>query len=282
MSAGHFGSRLRAAVERHGRLCVGIDPHEALLADWGLSVDAAGARELALRTVEAAAGRVAVVKPQVALFEQFGPAGFAVLAEVLADARAAGLLVIADAKRGDIGSTMAGYARAWLSPGGALESDALTVNPYLGVGALEPAIALAHEHGKGLFVLAATSNAEATELQRSRDVGGATVAAQVYRAVQDVDTASTPAGEWGSIGVVIGATVQLQTLGLHQPGAFPVPILAPGFGAQGADLGDLATVFGAAAPYVLASESRGILQAGAGGLVAAIESRTAALEGADD
>lgn len=112
-----FGQRLRRALDEHGPLCVGIDPHEALLRAWGLGVDAAGVREFGLRTVDAAAGRVGIVKPQVAFFERFGSAGFAALEDVIAAARAADLIVIADAKRGDIGTTMDGYAAAWLEPG---------------------------------------------------------------------------------------------------------------------------------------------------------------------
>lgn len=132
-----FGERVRAALRAHGPLCVGIDPHAALLAAWGLPDDARGVRDFGLRTVEAAAGRVALVKPQVSFFERFGSRGVAAMEDVLAAARAADLLVIADAKRGDIGSTMGDYARAWLTPGSPLEADALTVSPFLGVGALD-------------------------------------------------------------------------------------------------------------------------------------------------
>ena len=121
-----FGERIRAAMATHGPLCVGIDPHAHLLAEWGLDASAAGVREFGLRVVEAAAGRVAVVKPQVSFFERFGSAGFAALEEVLAAGRAAGLMVIADAKRGDIGTTMDAYAESWLTPGSSLEADAVT------------------------------------------------------------------------------------------------------------------------------------------------------------
>ena len=122
-----FGERVRSALRAKGPLCLGIDPHAALLAAWGLADDAQGVREFGLRTVEAAAGKVAVVKPQVSFFERFGSRGIAALEDVLAAARAAGLIVIADAKRGDIGSTMDDYARAWLTPGSPLEADALTL-----------------------------------------------------------------------------------------------------------------------------------------------------------
>lgn len=269
-----FGRLARAALEAHGPLCVGIDPHAALLAAWGLTADAAGVREFGLRTVEAAAGRVGVVKPQVSFFERYGAAGFAALEDVLAAARAAGLLVIADAKRGDIGSTMADYAQAWLPAGAPLEADALTVNPYLGVGALEGAFALAEEHGKGLFVLAATSNPEATVLQRATTADGETVSAAVVAEVSRRNAAATPAGEWGSFGFVIGATVDAAEAGLA-PFAPVAPILAPGFGAQGATPADLARRFGPQAASVIASESRSLLSAGPAALAETIADRAA-------
>lgn len=269
-----FGERARAALEAHGPLCVGIDPHAALLAAWGLTADAAGVREFGLRTVEAAAGRAGLVKPQVSFFERYGAAGFAALEEVLAAARAAGLLVIADAKRGDIGSTMADYAQAWLPAGAPLEADALTVNPYLGVGALEGAFALAEEHGKGLFVLAATSNPEATVLQRARTADGETVSAAVVAEVSRRNATTTPEGEWGSFGFVIGATVDAAEAGLT-PFAPVAPILAPGFGAQGATPVDLVRRFGSQAGSVIASESRSLLSAGPAALAETIADRAA-------
>ncbi|CAD5139189.1 Orotidine 5'-phosphate decarboxylase [Microbacterium sp. Nx66] len=269
-----FGERARVALEAHGPLCVGIDPHAALLAAWGLTADAAGVREFGLRTVEAAAGRAGLVKPQVSFFERYGAAGFAALEEVLAAARAAGLLVIADAKRGDIGSTMADYAQAWLPAGAPLEADALTVNPYLGVGALEGAFALAEEHGKGLFVLAATSNPEATVLQRARTADGETVSAAVVAEVSRRNATTTPEGEWGSFGFVIGATVDAVEAGLT-PFAPVAPILAPGFGAQGATPVDLVRRFGSQAGSVIASESRSLLSAGPAALAETIADRAA-------
>ena len=269
-----FGERVRAALGARGPLCVGIDPHESLLAAWGLSADAAGVREFGLRTVEAAAGRVGIVKPQVSFFERYGSGGFAVLEDVLAAARAADLLVIADAKRGDIGSTMDAYAAAWLTPGSPLEADALTVNPYLGVGALDGAFALADQHDKGLFVLAATSNPEATVLQRAVSATGRTVSADVMSVVSARNAEHAPTGEWGSFGFVVGATVDWADAGIAASG--PVaPILAPGFGAQGATPADLGARFGSVSEAVIASESRSILSAGPSGLAAAIDARVA-------
>jgi orotidine-5'-phosphate decarboxylase len=269
-----FGERVRAAVHARGPLCVGIDPHAALLAAWGLTDDAQGVREFGLRTVEAASGRVAVVKPQVSFFERFGSQGIAALEDVLAAARAAELLVIADAKRGDIGSTMDDSARAWLTPGAPLEADALTVNPFLGVGALDGAFSLAADHGKGLFVLAATSNPEAARLQRSVNASGDTVSASIIAEVTARNAESSPAGEWGSFGFVIGATVDWEQAGISAftPAA---PILAPGFGAQGATPADLRARFGAMTDAVIASESRSLLSAGPVNLAEAITARAA-------
>lgn len=269
-----FGERVRSALHARGPLCVGIDPHAALLAAWGLTDDARGVREFGLRTVEAASGRVAVVKPQVSFFERFGSQGIAVLEEVLVEARAAGLIVIADAKRGDIGSTMDDYARAWLTPGSPLEADALTVSPFLGVGALDGTFALAEQHGKGVFVLAATSNPEAEGLQRSTGPTGATVSASIIAEVSARNAALSREGEWGSFGFVIGATVDWAEAGLA-PFAPSAPILAPGFGAQGATPADLRSRFGDMSDAVIASESRSILSAGPADLAEAISTRAA-------
>jgi len=260
-----FGDRVRASFGVHGRLCVGIDPHEQLLTEWGLDVSAEGVRTFGLRVVEAAAGRCGIVKPQVSFFERFGSAGFAALEEVLAAARAADLLVIADAKRGDIGSTMDAYARAWLTPGSPLEADAVTLSPYLGVGALEDTLRYAVSHGKGAFVLAATSNPEASGLQSARmagDASGQTVAGAVAGDVAAFNAAVTPAGSWGGIGLVIGATVVLAQRGIPDDLEPVAPILAPGFGHQGARSEDRETIFGRLAPAVIVAESRSILTAG--------------------
>lgn len=269
-----FGERVRAVLDERGPLCVGIDPHASLLDAWGLGQDADGVREFGLRTVDAATGRAGIVKPQVSFFERFGSSGVAALEDVLAAARAADLIVIADAKRGDIGTTMDAYAAAWLAPGAPLEADALTVNPYLGVGALDGTLDLAHENGKGVFVLAATSNPEALPLQRSTSATGRTVSADVVSVVSARNAEHTTTGEWGSIGFVIGATVDWTDAGLA---AFtpPAPILAPGFGAQGATPADLHRRFGSMSRSVIASESRSLLAAGPEGLAAAIDVRVA-------
>ncbi|PKI92934.1 orotidine-5'-phosphate decarboxylase [Actinomycetales bacterium SN12] len=275
-----FGARLRTAMDRFGPLCVGIDPHAALLDQWGLAQDADGLRAFGLAVVDAAAGRAAVVKPQVAFFERFGSRGFAALEDVMAAARDAGLIVLADAKRGDIGSTMAGYAAAWLEAGSPLEADAVTISPYLGPDSLRDTLTTAVRADKGVFVLAATSNPEAAPLQTARtiDVAGGdeqTVAARVTRDVTWANRSSAFDGSLGPVGVVIGATVDRSELGLDDELLADTPILAPGFGAQGATAEDLTARFGAVAANVLASESRSILAAGADGIAQAISTRNA-------
>ena len=265
-----FGARLRAALDANGPLCLGIDPHAALLDAWGLPQSAEGVRDFGLAVVAAAVGRVAAVKPQVSFFERFGARGFAALEDVIAAARAASLLVIADAKRGDIGTTNAGYAEAWLTPGAPLEADALTVSPYLGVRALSPITERAQRSGKGVFVLAATSNPEGAAVQRALDERGEPVARRVA-----AEAAAGSEEALGSVGLVIGATVDREGFALDDVLLAGVPILAPGFGAQGAEPSDLVARFGPLARNVLASESRSILGAGPAGLVAAIDARAA-------
>jgi orotidine-5'-phosphate decarboxylase len=275
-----FGARVEAALAAHGPLCVGIDPHASLLEDWGLDASADGARRFGLRVVEAAAGRVGIVKPQVAFFERFGSAGFAALEDVLRAAREAGLLVIADAKRGDIGSTMDGYAAAWLTSGSPLEADAVTLSPYLGPDSLRATLTTAVRHDKGAFVLAATSNPEAFALQSAQVVDvaagdGQTVAERVARDLAWVNGSPAFGGGLGPVGLVVGATVDRDAVGLSDDALRGAPILAPGFGAQGAEPGDLAAIFGAVADQVIASESRSILSAGPDGLVDRIVERAA-------
>lgn len=269
-----FGERLRQAVDARGALCVGIDPHSALLRAWGLPDSAAGARELSLAVVEAAAGRVAIVKPQAAFFERFGSAGFAVLEEVIRSARAAGLLVIGDAKRGDIGSTAEGYAQAWVAAGAPLESDALTVAPYLGLGALDPIIDTARAAGNGVFALASTSNPEGAGVQGAQSADGETVAALIAREAAE---RNADAPGWGDVGLVIGATRPIAGSGIDAGMLARTPILAPGFGAQGARLSELGAIFGAASGTVIPSVSRSVLEAGRDALVSAIDAHRSEL-----
>ena len=253
-----FGERLVAAGAERGRLCVGIDPHPHLLEAWGLPVDVNGLRSFSLRCVEAFADTAAVVKPQVAFFERFGSCGFAVLEEALAGLREQGCLSLADAKRGDIGSTMAGYAQAWLGEDSPLRSDAVTVSPYLGVGALSPVFDLAEDTGRGVFVLAATSNPEAVALQ-SLSVDGRSVAQRVVdELAQRNASAVGPDATVGALGVVVGATLEAPPA-LDQLNG---PVLLPGVGAQGATPADVRELTAAAPELGFANVSRAILSQG--------------------
>jgi orotidine-5'-phosphate decarboxylase len=250
-----FGARLAEAKSRRGPLCLGIDPHPELLRAWDLPTTADGLAAFCDICVEAFSG-FAVVKPQVAFFESYGAAGFAVLERTIAALRAAGVLVLADAKRGDIGSTMAAYAAAWVgdSP---LAVDAVTASPYLGYGSLRPLLEIAAAHQRGVFVLAATSNPEGPTVQRAV-TNGRTVAQLMVDHVAAENKAMLP--EPGSVGVVVGATV-LQAPDLSALGG---PVLVPGVGAQGGrpeQLGGL----GAAAPgLLLPAVAREVLWAGPG------------------
>lgn len=257
-----FGARLRSAMDAHGPLCAGVDPHPGLLEAWNLPVSVSGLDAFASTCVEAFAGVVACVKPQSAFFERFGAAGVAVLERTLTDLREAGTLCIIDAKRGDIGSTMEAYAHAYLADEAPMRVDAMTVSPYLGYGSLRPALDLAMRTGRGVFVLALTSNPEGKSVQHARGKEGS-VAAGVLAGVRADNAAAREAGVLGSVGVVIGATVgsAVAELGLDLAGA-NAPLLAPGVGAQGGTAEDLRRVFGPALPNVLVASSRDVLSAG--------------------
>lgn len=261
-----FGERLGAAMDARGPLCVGIDPHPGLLAQWGLPDSPAGLGEFSMTVLDAVGPHVAAIKPQSALFERHGAQGILVLETVIELAKNYGTQVIVDAKRGDIGSTMAGYADAYLREGSALAGDAVTVSPYLGFGSLEPALTAATESERGVFVLCLTSNPEGASVQHSRDEQGRSVAAVIASAAAMVNTAALegyPAGTLGPVGLVVGATIgdAARRLGVDLT-AVRGPLLAPGVGAQGAGAAELADVFGDARRAVLASTSRGVLSAG--------------------
>lgn len=268
-----FGASLERTFEKHGQLCVGIDPHESLLEEWGLPDNAEGLRRFSFSTLEAAAGTAGIIKPQVAFFERFGSAGFKVLEDLALAAQQTDLLVIMDAKRGDIGSTMAGYFEAWLGKSAPFVCDALTVSPYLGVDSLAETMSEAIERGKGLFLLAATSNDEAKILQRAQ-IGDMTVAADVYDRLEKINSVNlSPGARIGSLGAVVGATLNLSASGLarlQSESDLHTPILAPGFGAQGARLDEMADLFGVSSNRVIATVSRSVLATGASGLKSAI------------
>lgn len=257
-----FGERAVTVGRERGRLCVGIDPHPHLLAAWGLSADVDGLRTFTMTCVEAFVGTAAMVKPQVAFFERYGSQGFAVLEEALAALRENDCLSLADAKRGDIGSTMAGYAEAWLGENSPLRADAVTVSPYLGVGALSPVFDMAEDTGRGVFVLAATSNPEAKALQ-SLTVDGRSVAQRVVDELAERNAAAGAQADVnksmvGALGVVVGATLDTPPK-LDQLNG---PVLLPGVGAQGATPADVRALTKAAPELGFANVSRAILSRG--------------------
>jgi orotidine-5'-phosphate decarboxylase len=272
-----FGDRLAGQVARRSsQLVLGLDPDPARLWPRALDLAAAGDQgspaERAGRAVaahcrlvlDATAEQCVAVKPQVACFERLGAPGWAALREVVADARERGLLVIADAKRGDIDVTAKAYAQAYfshtLTPFGAVPGlgvDALTANPLLGTDSLEPLIAAARERGAGLFILARTSNPGAADVQGLELAGGGTVSDRLAGLVAALG--ATGSSGIADVGAVTGATApQLASLRAAMPSA---PFLLPGVGAQGGRVQDLAPAFAPGPAGGLVSSSRGIVQA---------------------
>ena len=262
-----FSDRLAAAVRRcRNPVVVGLDPRVEQLpsvlqpADHSTSTCAAAYRTFCCGVIDAVAALVPAVKPQVAFFEALGPAGFQALADVIAHARRAGLLVIADAKRGDIGSTAEGYADAWLgtsAPTG-FGSDALTVNPYLGHDSLEPFVTVARQRAAGLFVLVKTSNPGGGQFQDLVTAGGQTVYRHIATLVEQLALDSRGSGQYGDVGAVVGATyaAQLAELRAAMPHSW---LLVPGYGSQGAGARDVATGFDAEGLGAVVNNSRAII-----------------------
>jgi orotidine-5'-phosphate decarboxylase len=250
-----FGSRLDAARRAYGPLCVGVDPHAALLQQWGLPDSVAGLDRFAATCVEAFAGRVGFVKPQSAFFERFGAAGVAVLERTLQDFRHTGTLTVLDVKRGDIDSTAAAYAEAYLDEDAPMAADAVTVSPFLGFESLRPFFDVAARNDAGVFVLALTSNPEGPQVQHARTADGHTVAGSVLAQLGALNAGAAPIG---SFGAVVGATIGESVEDLAING----PLLVPGLGAQGGTAADIRRLFDAVHEQVIASSSRGVLAAG--------------------
>lgn len=266
-----FAEKLQNSFSKFGQLCIGIDPSAEQLARWDLEVSAESAREFSFAILESASGEVGVIKPQIAFYEQFGSHGFAVLEQVLKRATEAGFTVIADAKRGDIGSTMDGYARAWLSDQAIFQADALTVSPFLGPESLRDCAETAISNLKGLFILAATSNPEAASMQTAQK-NTKTLTNQV------VDFAkSFSEGALGSVGVVIGATVSLPDFGLTRDAIRGIPVLMPGFGTQGARFDNIRSNFGEHTVNLICTASRSIAGNSKSGLVDRVRSHKESL-----
>lgn len=243
-----------------GPLCVGIDPSAELLSRWELPDDPTGLRRFSETVLTALDGVVAVVKPQVAFYERHGSGGFAALETTIALAREMGLVVIADAKRGDIGTTASAYASAWLDPTSALGVDAVTATAYLGLPALRPMIEVARACGTCVIVVARSSNPEGRRLQSAHVDDGASVSDDLLFAIAELNAGSATGAHHGSVGAVVGATTEQERFDYSQLGG---PILAPGLGAQGATASDSRRVFAACQPgSVVGSVSRAVLDAG--------------------
>ncbi|MFT4187635.1 MAG: orotidine-5'-phosphate decarboxylase [Aeromicrobium sp.] len=270
-----FGSRARAAADAYGPLCVGVDPHAALLEQWGVGDTLDGLKRFADACVEAFAGQVAFVKPQAAFFERFGARGMSVLEDTIAGLRHTGSLVVLDVKRGDVGSTAAAYADAYLDEDSPTAADAVTVSPYLGLGSVDPFFEVAEKNDAGVFVLALTSNPDAPLVQHASTADGPTVAGAV---LADLARRNAGASPMGSAGAVVGATIGETAENLDING----PLLVPGFGAQGGTVEDLRRLFGDVWPQMIASSSRDVLRAGPdpAALRAAAQAVAATLESA--
>ena len=260
-----FGDRLAAALLRTGTaLCMGLDPHHNLIQplfhDHG-APSIRGLRDFSLALIDAAAGLVPAIKPQAAMYEAFGPEGYDILAQTAKAANEAGLLVIMDAKRGDIGSTSAAYASAYLGPDAPVPSDALTINPWMGLDTIAPFYKRAMATNSGLFILVRTSNPGAADLQELSLPSGALVYEQLANDLAPMITKATGTSGLSSVGIVAGATVPEQAANLRKtlPSA---PFLIPGFGAQGAGPKDATIALGKAEGCLtggLVNSSRGLI-----------------------
>lgn len=255
-----FAARLRARIDRFGPLCIGIDPSSALLTRCGLADSAQGALDFGRMVLEASAGEVAVIKPQAAYFERFGSAGIAAVEKLLGLARAQGMAVIFDGKRGDIDATALAYGEAYFSSAAPLYCDALTVHAYLGYAALGGLVELARQAQAGVFVVVRSSNPEGAALQLARLPNGRSVAEDLAEQIT-ADNRPLPDGGCGLVGAVVGATCEdAASIVERLPHSY---ILAPGVGAQGASFADIARRMPNARGRVLPNISRAILAGGA-------------------
>ena len=259
-----FDSGFQARRRRLTSLCVNADPSVELLQSWGLPPGAAGLAAFVDTVLEAVRDTVAVVKPQSAFFEQFGPDGMAELQRLCSRLSQRGILVIADCKRGDVGHSMEAYARTWLGPDQAYAVSAMTLNPYLGFGALWPAIGLAASSGQATFVVVSSSNAEGAAVQTAITPGGQSVAACLAADVAGANArhlGADGAGRTGPCGAVCGLS------GQRSPGFLPgllgnAPILVPGIGAQGGTCADFPEQFAGHLDRAVPAVGRDILRHG--------------------
>lgn len=262
-----FGMRFQRMRQNRGALCVGIDPHPELLEAWGMPLTGAGVWDFSMRVIDALGDSCGFFKPQSALYEEYGSSGISALTATLRAIKDVGALSIIDVKRGDIGSTMSAYARAYLGDG-PLSADAMTVSPFLGFESLRPALDMAQDNGRGVFVLTLTSNPEAAALQSATIMGSSSdqprsVAAEIMAQIGQENSSNSENANLGNIGMVIGATVGQRFSGLEELlEAANGPILVPGFGAQGGTSHDISKLFGTSLERIIVSSSRGILRGG--------------------
>ncbi|MAP95131.1 MAG: orotidine-5'-phosphate decarboxylase [Ponticaulis sp.] len=228
-----FADRLIEAVRDYGPLCVGIDPHPSLFPQLFGKPSAGAIAVWADGIIEQAAGEVACIKPQAAFFEIWGSAGMAALEHVCKTARDAGLLVILDAKRGDIGSTAKGYADAYLGENAACPCDALTVNPYMGLETLTPFVDTSAANGRGIAVLTRTSNPGAADIQEL-EVDGDPIYIRMAREFHAAGAClKGQTTSWSGMMLVAGATAPQEAREIRHAAPDNL-LLVPGYGAQGA------------------------------------------------
>jgi len=246
-----FAQRFAAARGGPGPLVFGLDPSADLLESWGVGDSADGLDRFADIVLAAADGPVGLIKPQSAFYERHGWRGIQTLQRMITTARAANLLVILDVKRGDVGSTNAAYAEAYLGSGAPLAADAITVHPYLGLAAMGSFVSRAAESGGCLLVVTRSSNPEGRAIQAASEQ-------QLLAGIGALNARLAP-GAIGPIGAVVGPTAVQPALDLAAASCL---FLAPGVGAQGAGAQDVAQVFAACPDRVMPSASRSLLSAG--------------------
>jgi orotidine-5'-phosphate decarboxylase len=194
-----FAARFAAARDRHGPLAIGADPHGQVLGKWGLTDDADGLERFTDIVLSAAVGTAGLIKPQSAFYERHGWRGIRALARLAETARAEGLLVILDVKRGDVGSTNGAYAAAYLGDGAPIQADAITVHPYLGLAAMDEFVHRAHQSGACLLVVTRSSNPEGRAVQSARAAPGMTVDQRLLADIATLNARLAP-GRIGPVG----------------------------------------------------------------------------------
>ena len=236
-----FADRLIEATRESGVLCVGIDPHPRMIPEFFGGDTAKGIEAWGEAVVEVASQRVSVVKPQIALFERHGPDGLKAFQRICKVAKENGLVVIADAKRGDIGSTARGYAEAFLSANAPFECDVLTVNPYMGIDSLQPFFETALDNDKGVAILTRTSNPGADDFQ-SKTIDGVPLFLRVIEALEFHTSEFIGKSGWSGLMLVVGATQPQEALKIRQAAPKSL-LLIPGFGTQNDSVEDALITF---------------------------------------